>query len=495
MQSQTKQETRAGGHPAGTLYRPLYHFSPPANWMNDPNGLVYFDGEYHLFYQYHPGSDTWGPMHWGHAVSRDLINWEHLPTALYPDENGMIFSGSAVVDRENSAGFGENALIAIFSYHKDRIETQNLAYSTDRGRTFTKFAGNPVIPHHGEGYDFRDPKVFRFEDHWGMALAAGDVVLFYTSPDLKQWRQSGSFGRGYGFTGGVWETPDLIRLPVNGSDDFGWILTVGVTNGAPTGGSGTQYFIGHFDGETFTADNPKDTILWADFGADFYAPQSWNHEPNQRRLLLGWMKNWQYARDVPTNGWRGLFTVIREASLQRTPLGLRLVQQPVPELQFLRGSRSHWQDEIIRPDTNLLNGIRGKALEIVSEFQLTSEVDCFGFRLRTGMAEHTLVRYEAKNKKLVVDRTNSGRVDFNKDFAGVHSSNLSPMGDLIRLHIFVDSSSVEVFANDGLIVFSECIFPAEDSQGIELFAEGGSVRLTSLDVYQLNPATFATSTP
>lgn len=473
------------------LYRPLYHFSPPANWMNDPNGLVYHRGEYHLFYQYHPGSDVWGPMHWGHAVSRDLVDWKHLPPALFPDENGMIFSGSAVVDKTNSAGFGRNALVAIFSYHKDRIETQNLAFSVDRGRTFIKYHGNPVVPHPGTGNDFRDPKVFRHQEHWVMALAAGRSILFYTSRDLKSWEHSGSFGGGHGCTEGVWETPEIFRLPVTGTDETRWVLTVGVGNGSPMGGSGTQYFIGHFDGRTFTSENQKDVVLWADYGADYYAPQSWNNEPYGRRLMIGWMKNWKYANLVPTSGWRGSFTVIREMSLQGTRHGIRLFHQPIPELNTLRGSHHRWQNQTIRPGTNLLSDVRGKALEIRAEFQVTAKADCFGFRVRVGETDQTFIQYQARDGQLLVDRTRSGKVDFSEGFAAVHRADLSPVNGRIRLHIFVDSSSVEVFANDGQVVFTECIFPAEGSQGLELYVEGGTVFLISLDVHQLNRAGFS----
>lgn len=463
-------------------------------WMNDPNGLVCFDGEYHLFYQYHPHTTVWGPMHWGHAISRDLINWQHLPIALHPDEQGMIFSGSAVVDWNNTAGFGENALVIIFTYNKDRIETQNLAYSTDKGRTWTKYIGNPVIPHPEHLKDFRDPKFFWHVDHWVMSLAAGDTVLFYTSLDLKHWEQSGNFGGGYGSTDGVWETPDLFELPVAHGAETRWVLTVGVGNGGPAGGSGTQYFIGDFDGRNFTSENPQDTILWADFGADYYAPQSWSDEPNTRRLMLGWMNNWQYANLIPTSSWRGMFSVIRELSLMRTENGIRLIHKPILETQNLRSGHNHWQNEVIKPDMNLLAGIRGKSLEIITEFQITNEsIDCFGLRVRVGQGEQTTISYKVKDKTLHVDRTHSGRVDFKEGFAKIHSADPSPINDVIRLHIFVDSSSVEVFANDGLVVFSECIFPSEQSQGLELFAEGGEVMLNALDVYQLNPAKFSIS--
>ena len=472
------------------LPRPRYHFTPPQMWLNDPNGLVYFDGEYHLFYQYHPHSMVWGPMHWGHAVSRDLVDWQHLPIALFPDENGMIYSGSAVIDWKNTSGFGEKALVAIFTYNKDRKETQNLAYSTDRGRTWTKYAGNPVIPAPEPIRDFRDPKVFWHADHWVMSLAAGDRILFYVSRDLIHWEQSGSFGGGFGCTEGVWETPDLFQLPVDGSDEDRWVLTVGVGNGAPAGGSGTQYFVGRFDRGNFTSENPRESVLWADYGSDYYAPQSWNDAPDGRRLMIGWMNNWPYARQIPESGWRGSFSIIREAALTRTTSGIRLLHRPVREVQSLRSGHIQWRNEIIKSGMNLLADVRGRSLEIVAEFQISHEVDSFGLRLRVGRDEHTTIGYNVKDAQLYVDRTRSGQVDFHETFARVHTADLSPIGNVIHVHIFVDSISVEVFANDGLIVFSECIFPNEDSQGLELFVEGGTVVLNALDIYALNSATF-----
>jgi len=468
--------------------RPYYHFTPPHMWLNDPNGLVYYNGEYHLFYQHHPASIVWGPMHWGHAVSRDLINWQHLPIALFPDEQGMIFSGSAVVDKFNTAGFGTEAMVLIFTYNQAAKESQSLAYSIDQGRTWTKYSGNPVIPHPIPMTDCRDPKVFWHDERWVMLLAAGHEILFYVSQDLKKWKLTGSFGGGYGSTDGVWETPELFQLPVD--NEAKWVLTVGVGNGSPAGGSGTQYFIGAFDGENFVSENSKATTLWADYGADYYAPQAWNDEPNGRRLMIGWMNNWQYARLVPASTWRGAFTIIREASLTRTEHGVRLVQKAIPEMQKLRGERYHWQEELVQPAKNILADLQGASLEILAEFQVKDDIDRFGLRVRVGSSEQTTISYNPKDRTLLVDRTHSGQVDFNAAFARVHTAQLDPMNDIVRLHIFVDSSSVEVFANDGLLTFSDYIFPAAQSQGVELFAEGGTIMLLSLDIYQLNPATF-----
>jgi fructan beta-fructosidase len=472
------------------LYRPQFHFTPPAMWMNDPNGLVYYKGEYHVFYQYHPESTVWGPMHWGHAISRDLIHWEHLPIALYPDENGMVFSGSAVVDWNNTAGFGKEALVAIFTYNKNYVETQNLAYSTDNGRTWTKYVGNPVIPHPEHLINFRDPKVFWHIDHWVMSLAAGDTILFYTASDLKHWELSGSFGGGYGSIDGVWETPDLFQLPVDNSSETRWVLTVGVGNGHPAGGSGTQYFIGDFDGNNFISENPKDTVLWADRGADYYAPQSWSDEPNHRRLMLGWMSNWQYAKDVPTTNWRGAFNLIREVSLRRTPQGIRLIHQPIPELKTLRTESQHWENETLTPGINLLTDLHCAVFEINAEFQITDNINHLGFHVRVGEDEYTTIAYSVSEQKLFVDRAHSGQSAFHADFPKVHFTELACTANILRLHIFVDHSSVEVFANDGLVVIADCIFPSAESTGIELFVEGDTARLNSLAIHQLTPAVF-----
>ena len=323
-------------------YRPQYHFTPAANWINDPNGLVYYAGEYHLFYQYHPQSTLWGPMHWGHAVSPDLVNWTDLPIALTPDELGMIFSGSAVIDWRNTAGFGAEAMVAIFTHHvtEGHYQSQSLAYSLDRGRTWTKYAGNPVIPTPAKTRDFRDPKVFWYGSddagHWVMCLAVGNAIHFYTSPNLLEWTHTGAFGDGHGASAGVWETPDLFELPVAGQDTTRWLLLIGVGNGAPAGGSGEQYFVGHFDGQTFISENPKATALWADYGADAYAGQSWSDTPDDRRIKISWLNNWSYGRELPTTTWRGAMTIPRTLGLVDTPDGMRLTQTPVTELAALR---------------------------------------------------------------------------------------------------------------------------------------------------------------
>lgn len=462
--------------------------------MNDPNGLVYYQGEYHLFYQYHPGSPVFGVVHWGHAVSRDLVNWQHLPIALYPDENGAIFSGSAVVDWDNTAGFGREAIVAIFTHDLQGYQTQSLAYSTDRGRTWTKHSSNPVLSPPEGLRDFRDPKVFWHGEtgagHWVMVLAAGDAVRFYVSPDLRHWQPGGCFGSAHGSHVGVWETPDLFKLPIREGPETRWVLTVGVGDGGPAGKSGMQYFIGEFDGEKFRSENPETTILWADYGADYYAAQSWSDEPAGRRVMIGWLTNWQYAAKVPTTTWRGVLSLPRELSLRQTRNGVRLGQQPVPELSALRGAHHHWQNVSIAPGTNLLTGIEGDCIEIVAEFQINSTIDIFGFEVRVGDCERTIIGYNAVLRELFLDRSKSGESSFDEDFAGIHCAEMEPEAGTIRLRIFVDRASIEVFGNDGLVVLSDSVFPDEHSRRLGLFTEGSALDLKALDVYELLPAAF-----
>jgi len=475
-------------------YRPQYHFSPEKNWMNDPNGMVYYQGEYHLFYQYHPGSTVWGPMHWGHAVSKDLIHWEHLPVALEPDENGAIFSGSIVVDWNNTSGFFEkgHGLVAIFTHHDtypgtDRPrERQSLAYSTNRGRTWYKYKGNPVLVDDNLS-DFRDPKVFWHAEteEWVMVLVAEDHVRFYGSRNLKDWEYLSSFTGGT--TEGVWECPDLFRLPVEGTNEYKWMLEVDINPGGPQGGSGAQYFIGEFDGTSFKNDNPDDYVLWLDYGKDYYAGVSWSDVPETdgRRLWLAWMSNWQYAKVIPTSSWRSAMTIPRSILLKKFPEGIRAVQRPVKEIQMLRGEHKAWQDIIIDQDSRLLAGEKGKCLEIEAEFELASARE-FGFKVRKSRNEETIIGYDTERDEIFVDRRKSGRVDFHSGFTGKHSAPLKPEENRIKLHIFVDWSSVELFANDGKITITDLIFPEPDSDGLEIYSRGGTVKLNCLNIYHLD---------
>lgn len=472
-------------------FRPQYHFSPAVNWTNDPNGLVFYDGEYHLFYQYNPFGDVWGHMSWGHAVSPDLVHWQHLPVAI-PEENGvMAFSGSAVVDWKNTTGFGRDGkppLVAIYTGYRegDKNQSQYIAYSTDRGRSWTRYAKNPVID--VGSTEFRDPKVFWHEPtrKWVMvlSLAAEHRMRFYGSPDLKQWTQLSEFGPAAA-VGGVWECPDLFELPVDGdAGNTRWVLIVNLNPGAIAGGSGTQYFIGRFDGTRFTPDDTQ--TRWADYGKDFYAAVSFGDVPasDGRRLWLGWMNNWLYGNQIPTSPWRSAQSIPRTLSLTKTATGIRLAQTPVQELQKLRGAPIRVASQPIAAGSASLaaKGIAGKALEIVAKFEAGTAAE-FGLKIRTGGKEETVIGVDARAGQLFVDRTKSGNVDFRPEFTGRHAAPITLDKGRVRLHVFVDWSSVEVFAQGGTAVITDQVFPAADSEGVALYAVGGDARLLSLEAW------------
>jgi fructan beta-fructosidase len=476
-------------------YRPQFHFTPEKNWMNDPNGLVYFDGEYHLFYQYNPFGIKWGHMSWGHAVSRDLVHWQHLPVAL-PEENGvMIFSGSAVVDEKNTSGFGQSGkppMVAIYTgYHPaDGRQDQRIAYSTDRGRTWTRYSGNPVIDI--KSTDFRDPKVFWYEPgkRWIMAvvLAAEHKVSFYASPDLKRWTHLSDFGPA-GAIGGAWECPDLFELSVDGKPgQTKWGLIVNLNPGGVAGGSGAQYFIGTFDGMRFSSDEDKNTARWVDYGKDFYAVVSWSNVPPKdgRRLLIGWMNNWEYGQEIPTSPWRSAQSIPREAHLKTYSDGLHLVQSPVIELQSLRQSHYTLSNKLIAAGSDPLTRqrIKGKTLEIIATFEPGTATE-FGLKVRKSAKEETVVGYDVSTAELFVDRSRSGNVAFDQRFPGKQSGPLPADRGRIKLHLFVDWSSVEVFGNDGRTVITDQIFPNAEADGLALYVKGGAAKLISLDVWGL----------
>src|ERR1700744_383030 len=342
-------------------YRPQIHFSPPAHWMNDPNGLVYYNGVYNLFYQYYPKATVWGPMHWGHATSRDLIHWKNQPIALYPDSLGLIFSGSAVVDVNNTSGFGKNGkppLVAIFSHHSQKgakasrmnFQNQSLAYSNDDGKTWTKYAHNPVLKNPGIP-DFRDPNVMWYAPgkKWVMSLATKDRLTFYSSKNLKDWTKESEFGEHLGAHGGVWECPDLFPLTAADGKKL-WVLIVNINPGGPAGGSATQYFTGNFDGKTFTP-NRTDT-RWLDEGTDEYAGVTW-HNTGNRRIFLGWMSNWAYAEAVPTKLWRSAMTVPRELKLVKVDTGYFVAAEPVKELGSLKSQTIDLHNIKVKGEVNI----------------------------------------------------------------------------------------------------------------------------------------------
>jgi fructan beta-fructosidase len=471
--------------------RPSYHFTPPTGWLNDPNGMVYHDGEYHLFYQYHPHDLLWGPMHWGHAVSRDLVRWEHLPIALYPDELGMIFSGSGVVDRHNTAGLGAGAMVLVFTHNHNWREIQSLAYSHDNGRTWAKYANNPVLEASIPVKDFRDPKVFWYDKgdgagHWVMALAVGSYVLFYTSPDLKRWTQSGQFGPGYGSTEGVWETPELFSLQIEGTDRQQWVLLVAVGDGAIAVGSGVQYFIGDFDGNTFTTVSPKEQVRWADYGADFYAPQLWNDEPDGRRIGVAWCNNWKYARLTPAHTFRGAFTVLREFGLVDTEQGVCLTQRPIAELQALRGTAQVWDNVMISSEPFTVS-LPSCATELIGEWYFPdgTSITQLTMLLQWGESAQVAIIYDGEAQTLSVDRTRSGMVDFHPDFSAVHTAPLAVRDKMLRLHLLLDSQMLELFAEGGRVAITDQIFPPDEPLSLTVTAKGGNCQIKVLTIYNL----------
>ncbi|MDR0895619.1 MAG: glycoside hydrolase family 32 protein [Prevotellaceae bacterium] len=460
-------------------YRPAYHFTPASGWMNDPNGMVYVDGEYHLFYQYNPADIVWGPMHWGHAVSTDLMHWTHLPVALYPDSLGTIFSGSAVIDKENTAGFGANALVAIFT-SAGKSQTQSIAYSTDRGRTFTKYAGNPVLT--DSVPDFRDPKVFWYEPlkRWTMILAVGQEMRIYSSPDLKAWTYRSSFGAGQGAHGGVWECPDLFELPGEGTDETRWVLLCNLNPGGPFGGSGTQYFTGTFDGNSFTNEAPGEVTKWMDWGKDNYATVTWSNAPRQRRIALGWMSNWQYADKVPTQHFRSANTVPRDLSLyRRADGGIYLQSAPSSELFALRGKAKKQAAITVDRTYNvgeLLADTDGVYELEMTLTDLTAEVA--GFALFNDGGDRVDCYYNQMERALYFDRTKSGPTAFSPDFPAVTSAPVE-QGDTLSLRLLVDRASIELFINGGREVMTNLVFPAVPYNRISFYAKGGTFNVSS----------------
>ncbi len=473
-------------------YRPQFHFTPEMNWTNDPNGMVYFDGEYHLFYQHNPHGNEWGHMSWGHAVSEDLVRWQHLPIALQEEYGVMIFSGSAVVDHKNTSGFGADGmspLVAIYTGHQPDRQTQDIAYSNDRGRTWTKYEHNPVIDI-GER-DFRDPKVFWHAptSQWIMvvALAAQKRVQFYGSHNLKEWSHLSDFGPAGVKDKPNWECPDLFELPlVNEPGQSRWVLETNIGGGAPAGGSGSEYFIGAFDGREFKSESLDSQ--WVDYGRDFYATASWSDIPisDGRRIWLGWMNNWETAL-VPTYPWRGAMSVPRDVTLRRVDGKLRLCQTPVRELQSLRADSAKLAELSLNDESKPLN-LRGEQVEIVVEFELGTATE-FGLHVRTGTNQNTIVGYDTAKKALFVDRTQAGESKFHSAFAGRHSGSLTPDANRrVRLHVLVDSCSVEVFGNDGETVITDLIFPEPASDGVALYAQGGDCKVIACQAWKLKSA-------
>lgn len=452
------------------VYRPQFHFTPEEKWMNDPNGLVYYKETYHLFYQFYPDSTIWGPMHWGHAISKDLVKWEHRPTALFPDTNGFIFSGSAVVDKKNTSGFGtieKPAMVAIFTYHdmdgekagRKDFQTQGIAYSLDEGERWIKYNGNPVIQNTGIK-DFRDPKVFwnDIEQSWTMLLVAGDHLQLWNSQNLKEWKKISEFGKNKGAHGGVWECPDLFPLQIEGTDEEKWVLLISINPGAPNGGSGTQYFIGDFDGTTFTTDQVEDK--WIDLGRDNYAGVTFNDEPNNDRIFIGWMSNWDYARETPTEKWRGAMTVPRKLTLRNIEDEVFLLTYPVHEYNELI------DNAYVAAEIKLAKGQKNMmALKYGNQSEISFTVKNPNVKLyfSNEVGDSVAILIDSEHKIVTFDRAKSGKTGFSENFAaGVQHMNMSnlPSGQ-IEIKMLLDHSSIELFINKGQYVMTNQIFPNE----------------------------------
>ncbi|AIQ60803.1 glycoside hydrolase family 32 protein [Paenibacillus borealis] len=465
-------------------YRPILHFTPKQHWLNDPNGLIYFEGEYHLFYQYHPHSSIWGPMHWGHAVSKDLITWEELDIALYPDEHGYAFSGSAVVDWNNTSGlFPEKpGIVAVYTSHLEpteaspSVQRQSLAYSQDNGRTWIKYAGNPVLTHPSKA-DFRDPKVFWSEAHgkWVMVLATDQTITFYSSPNLRDWRLESEFGEGAGSHDAVWECPDLFQLPVEGTGDSKWVLLVSIgDNSGQRYGSRTQYFVGEFDGSVFTPEHSD--IRWLDYGKDNYAGVSFSGIPaaDGRRIFIGWMNNWRYANHIPSQGWRGAMTVPRVLTLHAAEGRTLIRQQPVAELDRYFAETAALPDMLLTPGEHRYLSSKASAMELRLELE-NNEAEQFGLIIHHTDTEHTELIYSAAEGILALRRDQSGETGFSEIFPDLQST--GRMGSLKNLRILLDACSVEVFANDGLSAITSLVFPGDACTGLTFYSTGGSVQL------------------
>lgn len=462
--------------PYGEKYRPQIHFSPKAHWMNDPNGMVYYKSTYHLFFQHYPGDIIWGPMHWGHAVSKDLIHWKELPIALYPDSLGYIFSGSVVVDSNNTSGFGKKGktpLVAIFTHHdpkgekagRDDFQNESLGYSLDEGVTWTKYQGNPVIKNPGIR-DFRDPKVMwnSQQKKWVMTLATLDHITFFSSPDLKHWKQESEFGKQMGAHGGVWECPDLFAMKLNGKTH--WLLIVNLNPGGPNGGSATQYFVGDFDGHNFT---PADTqTRWLDYGPDEYAGITWNNTGN-RHIFLGWMSNWEYANNVPTVKWRNAMTIPRELGLKQVNGKMLLTSNPVSELSRIECKPVPVSNSLLKRKQ-----IKAMSSQFILKFNV-NRINDYAVTFSNDEGERLIVGYDHNKKQYIIDRAKSGKIDFNPEFAkSAFAPRISNMSSS-HIQLIVDASSVELFADGGLTVMTSIFFPHKPFTQLQIQNNKGAI--------------------
>ncbi|MFL9831138.1 glycoside hydrolase family 32 protein [Flavobacterium sp. ST-87] len=490
------------------MYRPNFHYTPKTGWMNDPNGMFYADGQYHLYYQYYPDGNKWGPMHWGHATSKDLIKWEEQPIAIYPDKDKYIFSGSAVVDINNTSelGIGKSApIVAIYTLHdmtkekenKIDVEQQDIAFSNDNGFTWQKFEkGNPVLKNPGIR-DFRDPKVTWDETHkqWIMALAAQDRTQFYSSENLKSWKYLSEFGKNIGAHGGVWECPDFFQMEVEGSNETKWVLIQSLNPGGANGGSGTQYFIGDFDGTTFTLDSnfakkvEQQKAVWIDYGKDNYAGVTWNNIPSTdgRRLFIGWMSNWDYAQDVPTNAWRSSTTIARAIQLVKKGNEYSLVSNPVREIdkyisKTIKVKSLNGKGKLSIPEAGKID-----LTQAIINFNLKNlQQHTYTFTLSNAAGESLTFGINNSDHYLFLDRTKSGKIDFSEKFAAaITKAILDGNQKEAAFKIILDKTSIEIFYNNGEKVITELFFPNQPFTTLSVSSNQG-IELNNLVINQLN---------
>lgn len=469
-------------------FRPVYHHTPAYGWMNDPNGMFYKDGLYHLYFQYNPYGSVWGNMHWGHSTSTDLMHWKFEGCAIVPDAWGAIFSGSCVVDHENTAGFGKEAVVAFYTSAKSTpwgdIQMQSMAYSLDNGKTFTKYEGNPILT--SSEKDFRDPKVFWYAPgkHWVMMLAVGQHMEIYSSVNLKEWKKESEFGAMQGAHGGVWECPDLVEIPVEGTREKKWVLICNLNPGGPFGGSAAQYFVGSFDGKKFVNESPTQT-KWMDWGKDNYATVTWNNAPDGRCIALGWMSNWQYANNVPTRQYRSANTLARDLTLYREGQELFLKSTPSVEVKKARGKKVSIPSFKVSEKHEIVNLFEDNQgayeVEILIQNAGASKI---AFCLLNDKGEKVSMYYDLNRKQFVMDRSESGTVDFSKDFPAVTVAPANVDKELV-LRLFVDRSSIEAFGEDGKFVMTNLVFPSQPYVKMCFEADKNGYAVKTLNVYTL----------
>ena len=469
-------------------FRPVYHHTPAYGWMNDPNGMFYKDGVYHLYFQHNPYGSTWGNMTWGHSTTTDLVNWNYEGLAIKPDAWGAVFSGSAVVDYDNTAGFGKNAVVAFYTSAKSSpwgdTQSQSMAYSLDNGKTFVKYAYNPVVT--SSKRDFRDPKVFWYapDKHWVMILAGGQEMDIYSSKNLKDWKYESSFGAKQGAHGGVWECPDLVELPVEGTKEKKWVLICNINPGGPFGGNAAQYFVGTFDGKKFVNESPTQT-KWMDWGKDHYATVTFSNAPGGRCIALGWMSNWQYQTVLPTLQYRGSNTIARDLTLYRQDGELLLRCTPSPEIEKARMQKVSVPSFKVSDSYDLASLLEGNdgAYEIDMTIK-NSGASKIMFTLSNDKGEKVNMYYDIMRKQFVMDRSESGKVDFSVDFPAV---TVAPVYDTdnIRLRLFVDRTSIEAFGEGGKFVMTNQVFPTEPYNKMSFVSVRGNFTVKSMDVYKL----------